>query len=153
MYRDRQFHRSNFRTLTELLMDRWKELYKCTKGLYKDRHFNCITRYQKGFETLINICSSRAASSQLKTYVISSETRPLLGHFWNKGFFCFLKCQTLSIGLNITKKCKKKYLFPPKLSNTCKNFQNPKIAGKWLSIGPPHFFHPNFFLPKWLRMA
>ena len=64
MYRDRQFHRSNFRTLTELLMDGWNfisALRVCTR----DRHFNCITRYKKGFETLINICSSRAASSQL----------------------------------------------------------------------------------------
>ena len=60
------WYNSNLRTLTELLMDGWNfisALRVCTGY----RHFNCITRYKKGFETLINICSSRAASSQLKT--------------------------------------------------------------------------------------
>ena len=51
-----------------------------------------------------------------------SETRPLLGHFLKKSVFC-----------------------PPEMSNTCKNFQNPKIGQKWLSMGPPPFFHLNFF--------
>ena len=54
-----------------------------------------------------------------------SETRPLLGHFLKKSVFC-----------------------PPEMSNTCKNFQNPKIGQKWLSMGPPPFFHLKFFLPK-----
>jgi len=36
-----------------------------------------------------------------------SETRPLLGHFLKKNVF-----------------------FPLEMSNTCKNFQNPNIAGK-----------------------
>ena len=34
------------------------------------------------------------------------------------------------------------------MSNTCKNFQNPKIAGKWLSIGPPPLFSPKIFFNK-----
>ena len=65
-----------------------------------------------------------------KTMYFFSETRPLLGHFLKKSVF-----------------------FPLEMSNTCKNFLNPKIAEKWLSIGTPPFFHPNFFLPKWLRMG
>ena len=59
-----------------------------------------------------------------------SETRPLLGYFLKKSVFC-----------------------PLEMSNTCKIFQNPKIARKWLSMGPPPFFHLKIFLPKWLRMA
>ena len=59
------------------------------------------------------------------TMYFFSETRPLLGHFLKKSVFC-----------------------PPEMSNTCKNFQNPKIGQKWLSMGPPHFFHLKFFLPK-----
>ena len=31
------------------------------------------------------------------------------------------------------------------MSNTCKNFQNPKIAGNWLSIGTPPPFSPKIF--------
>ena len=53
-----------------------------------------------------------------------SETRPLFGHFLKK---CF---------------------FPLEMSNTCKNFQNPNIAGKWLSIGPPPLFSPKIFFTK-----
>ena len=34
------------------------------------------------------------------------------------------------------------------MSDTCKNFQNPKIAGNWLSIGTPPHFSPNFFFAK-----
>ena len=37
---------------------------------------------------------------------------------------------------------------PLEMSDTCKNFQNPKIAGNWLSIVTPPHFHPNFFLTK-----
>ena len=61
-----------------------------------------------------------------------SETRPLLGHFLKKSVFC-----------------------PPEMSNTCKNFQNPKIGQKWLSMGPP-LFSPKICLPmtqnglKWI---
>ena len=29
------------------------------------------------------------------------------------------------------------------MSNPCKKFQNPKIAGKRLSIGPQNFFYQN----------
>ena len=54
-----------------------------------------------------------------------SETRPLLGHFLKKSVFC-----------------------PPEMSNTCKNFQNPKIGQKWLSMGPPPFFSPKIFFTK-----
>ena len=54
-----------------------------------------------------------------------SETRPLLGHFLKKSVF-----------------------FPLEMSNTCKNFLNPKIAEKWLSIGTPPFFSPKFFFTK-----
>ena len=42
------------------------------------------------------------------------------------------------------------------MSNTCKKFQNPKIARKWLSIGPPStFFTQNFFYQndsEWPKM-
>ena len=54
-----------------------------------------------------------------------SETRPLLEHFLKKSVFC-----------------------PLEMSNTCENFQNPKIAGKWLSMGPPPFFSPEIFFTK-----
>ena len=54
-----------------------------------------------------------------------SETRPFLGHFLKKSVFC-----------------------PLEMSNTCKNFQNPKIAGKWLSIGTPPIFSPEIFFTK-----
>ena len=57
-----------------------------------------------------------------KKMYIFSETSPLLGHFLKKSVFC-----------------------PLEMSNTCKNFQNPKIAGKWLSIGPHPQFSPNIF--------
>ena len=34
------------------------------------------------------------------------------------------------------------------MSNTCKNFWNPKIGKKWLSMGPPPVFSPEIFFTK-----
>ena len=60
------------------------------------------------------------------TMYFFSETRPLLGHFLKKSVFC-----------------------PLEMSNTCKNFQNPKIDQKMAKYEtPPPFFHLKFFLPK-----
>ena len=55
-----------------------------------------------------------------------SETRPLLGHFLKKSVFC-----------------------PLEMSNTCKNFQNPKIDQKMAKYEtPPPFFSPEIFFTK-----
>ena len=62
-----------------------------------------------------------------------SETRPLLGHFLKKSVFC-----------------------PLEMSNTCKNFQNPKIDQKMAKYEtPPLFFTWNFFYQndsEWPKM-
>ena len=63
---------------------------------------------------------------------------------------CFSEAKPL-IGALFEKKC----FFPVEMSNTCKNFLNPKIAEKWLSIGPPPFFTQTFVYQKdseWPKM-
>ena len=54
-----------------------------------------------------------------------SETRPLLGHFWKKSVLCLLE-----------------------ILNTWKQFQNPKIARKWLSTLTPPPLSPKFCFTK-----
>ena len=67
------------------------------------------------------------------TMYFFSETRPLLGHFLKKSVFC-----------------------PLEMSNTCKNFQNPKIDQKMAKYEtPPLFFTWNFFYQndsEWPKM-
>ena len=55
-----------------------------------------------------------------KNNVFFSETRPLFWHFLKRSVF-----------------------FPLEMSKTCKNFLNPKIAGKLLSIGTQNLFYQN----------
>ena len=59
------------------------------------------------------------------TMYFFSETRPLLGHFLKKSVFC-----------------------PLEMSNTCKNFQNPKIDQKMAKYETPPFFSPEIFFTK-----
>ena len=58
-------------------------------------------------EFILSLSHSHLGKPSLKKKMyFFSETRPLLGYF------------------------KKKCFFPLEMSNTCKKFQNPKIAGK-----------------------
>ena len=76
--------------------------------------------------------SSLSSSQELRSACFS-ETRPLLGHFLKKSVFC-----------------------PLEMSNTCKNFQNPKIDQKMAKYEtPPLFFTWNFFYQndsEWPKM-
>ena len=65
---------------------------------------------------------------------------------WNDAFLTLWGNKDDSgLGYQLGALFEKKGFFPLEMSNTCKNFQNPKIGQKWLSMVPPPFFTKIFF--------